>query len=73
MPHEDGYDLLRQVRALPPEAGGDTPAVALTGYTRDKDRAATREAGYQAFAGKPVDLDELFAAIRRVAAQRPAQ
>jgi CheY-like chemotaxis protein len=70
MPHEDGYDLLRQVRALPPEAGGDTPAVALTGYTRDKDRAATREAGYQAFAGKPVDLDELFSAIRRVASQR---
>jgi PAS domain S-box-containing protein len=71
MPHEDGYDLLRQVRALPPEAGGDTPAIALTGYTRDKDRAATRDAGYQAFAGKPVDLDELFAAIRRVASQRP--
>ncbi len=67
MPHEDGYDLLRRVRALPPDAGGDTPAVALTGYTRDKDRAATREAGYQAFAGKPVDLDELFSAIRRVA------
>jgi len=71
MPHEDGYDLLRQVRALPPESGGDTPAVALTGYTRDKDRAATREAGYQAFAGKPVDLDELFSAIRRVASQKP--
>jgi PAS domain S-box-containing protein len=71
MPHEDGYDLLRKLRALPPEAGGATPAVALTGCTRDKDRAATRAAGYQAFASKPVDLDELFSAIRRVAA-RPA-
>jgi PAS domain S-box-containing protein len=69
MPHEDGYDLLRQVRALPPESGGATPAVALTGYTRDKDRAATRDAGYQAFACKPLDVDELFSAIRRVAAR----
>jgi PAS domain S-box-containing protein len=69
MPHEDGYELLRQVRALPPEAGGATPAIALTGYTRDQDRAATREAGYQAVAGKPVDLDELFSAITRLTAR----
>jgi CheY-like chemotaxis protein len=69
MPHEDGYDLLRQVRTLPPEAGGATPAIALTAYTREKDRAATQEAGYQAVAGKPVDLDELFSAITRLAAR----
>jgi signal transduction histidine kinase len=69
MPYEDGYELLRQVRALPPEAGGATPAIALTGYTRDQDRAATREAGYQAVAGKPVDLDELFSAITRLTAR----
>jgi CheY-like chemotaxis protein len=69
MPHEDGYELLRQVRALPPERGGATPAIALTAYTREKDRAATRDAGYQAVAAKPVDLDELFAAIVRVAAR----
>jgi CheY-like chemotaxis protein len=67
MPHEDGYELLRQLRALPPESGGATPAIALTAYTRETDRAATRAAGYQAVTAKPVDLDELFAQITRLA------
>src|SRR5207302_2040604 len=36
---KDGYWLIRQVRALPPERGGTTPAAALTGYTdRPNDR-----------------------------------
>jgi CheY-like chemotaxis protein len=69
MPQEDGYDLLRLVRALPPESGGATPAIALTGYARDKDRAATKAAGYQAVAAKPVNLEELFSAIARLAAR----
>ena len=34
MPEMDGYTLLRQVRALPPDQGGRTPALALTAYAR---------------------------------------
>jgi CheY-like chemotaxis protein len=68
MPHEDGYELVRQVRALPAETGGSTPAIALTAYTLDRDRAAARDAGFQAHACKPVDVDELLAAITRLAA-----
>lgn len=71
MPGEDGYDLLRQIRGLPRELGGAVPAIAVTGYFRDEDRAATRNAGYQAMTRKPVDLDELLATIARVAEQRP--
>ena len=71
MPGEDGYDLLRKIRGLPRELGGATPAVAVTGYFRDEDRAATRNAGYQAVTRKPVDLDELLTIIARVAEQRP--
>ncbi|MDQ2768610.1 MAG: PAS domain S-box protein, partial [Gemmatimonadota bacterium] len=42
MPDEDGYSLLRRVRALPPEKGGDVPAIALTAYARPEDvRIAT--------------------------------
>ena len=69
MPEEDGYDLLRQVRTLPATRGGTTPAVALTGYAREEDRAATRRAGYQAVTPKPVNLDELVATIAAVARQ----
>ncbi|HVK56519.1 MAG TPA: PAS domain S-box protein [Burkholderiales bacterium] len=63
MPEEDGYDLVRQVRALPHEQGGETPAIALTGYAREQDRLATSEAGYQAFMPKPVNLPELLSTI----------
>jgi CheY-like chemotaxis protein len=42
MPDEDGYGLIRQVRALPAESGGQIPAVALTGYASDKDATRAR-------------------------------
>ena len=38
MPEQDGYSLIRQVRALPHEQGGDIPAAALTAFTRAEDR-----------------------------------
>ena len=71
MPNEDGYDLLRQIRLLSDEDGGNVPAIALTGYARDEDQEATREAGYQAVTPKPVDLDKLLAAIAAMAEQHP--
>ena len=64
-PDEDGYDLLRAVRALPLEAGGATPAIALTGYASAQDRLATETVGYQAFVSKPVNLKVLHDEIVR--------
>jgi len=66
LPDEDGYDLLRAVRALPLEAGGATPAIALTGYVSAQDRLATETVGYQAFVSKPVNLTDLIDAIIRL-------
>jgi CheY-like chemotaxis protein len=63
MPTEDGYDLLRQIRALGPAAGGAIPAVALTGYAREEDRLRTWRAGYQAVMPKPVNLEELLSTL----------
>jgi CheY-like chemotaxis protein len=40
MPDEDGYSLVRRLRASPPERGGSVPAVALTAYGRAEDRAS---------------------------------
>lgn len=59
MPDIDGYSLLRQVRKLPSERGGQIPAIALTAYAGDKDRHAAIAAGFQQHLSKPVIPDEL--------------
>ncbi len=61
MPGEDGYELMRRVRALPAEAGGRVPAIALTAYARVEDRMHALRAGYQMHVPKPVELAELAA------------
>jgi len=63
MPDEDGYTLIRKVRALAPNAGGQIRAAALTAYTRTEDRARALRAGFQAYVAKPVQVDELVAVV----------
>ena len=63
MPEEDGYSLIRQVRALSPEQGGSTPAVALTAYARSEDRLRVILAGFQSHMAKPVETAELLALV----------
>jgi signal transduction histidine kinase len=73
MPGEDGYDLIRALRARPPRDGGLTPAVALTAYVRDEDVAAAMAAGYQRHLRKPVVVSELIGAVAELApAHTPA-
>jgi PAS domain S-box-containing protein len=67
MPGEDGYWLIAQVRALPREAGGATPAVALTAYVRLEDRLQVLSAGFQSYVPKPVEPAELVAVAARLA------
>ncbi|MEG4085125.1 chemotaxis protein CheB [Microcoleus sp. POL10_C6] len=54
MPEEDGYFLIREVRALATEAGGEIPAAALTAYASDKERDRAIEAGFQRHMVKPI-------------------
>ncbi len=63
MPEQDGYELIRRVRNLPAEKGGKTPAIALTGYATRKDRDRSIDAGYQKHLPKPIEQQELVAAI----------
>nr|WP_242035602.1 MULTISPECIES: ATP-binding protein [unclassified Leptolyngbya] len=63
MPEMDGYMLLRQVRALPPELGGDIPAIALTAYAGEIDYQQAMQAGFQRHIPKPVDPVMLVEAI----------
>jgi signal transduction histidine kinase/CheY-like chemotaxis protein len=60
MPEKDGYDLIRRVRSLKPEEGGETPAIALTGYVSVQDRTLALDAGYQEHLPKPVDTNKLL-------------
>ena len=63
MSGESGYDLIRKVRALPPEKGGNIPAVALTAYAGAVDRRRALLAGFHVHLAKPVEPDELLAVI----------
>jgi PAS domain S-box-containing protein len=63
MPEEDGYALIKEIRQLPPDKGGDTPAIALTGYVRVEDRMKALRAGFQMFVPKPVEATELCTII----------
>ncbi|HEX8561036.1 MAG TPA: PAS domain S-box protein [Pyrinomonadaceae bacterium] len=67
MPGEDGYELIGRVRALPPEAGGMTPAVALTAYARTEDRLRAMRAGFEMHVSKPVELTELIVVVANLA------
>jgi CheY-like chemotaxis protein len=67
MPGQDGYGLIRRVRALPVETGGHTPAVALTAYARAEDRVTAIVAGFQHHLSKPVEPNELIAIVASLA------
>lgn len=67
MPMEDGHSLIRKVRALPPNEGGRTAALALTAYARTVDRVKALEAGFQMHISKPVEPAELIASVAALA------
>jgi CheY-like chemotaxis protein len=67
MPGEDGYSLIKKVRASEAESGQHIPAVALTALVRVDDRVRALSAGFNMFVPKPVEPDELIAAIANLA------
>jgi signal transduction histidine kinase/CheY-like chemotaxis protein len=72
-PDEDGYSLIRNLRAMERESGRETPAIALTAYVRVQDRARAVAAGFNIFVEKPVDPDELIAVLAGIAESRAGQ
>jgi len=67
MPGLDGLQFLRRMRRLPPERGGNVPAIAITAYYEDFAAAAALEAGFDAYMIKPIRLDELARLVKDVA------
>jgi len=66
MPEMDGYELMRQVRTLPPQHGGEIPAIAVTAYAGDINQQQALLVGFQGHLSKPIDPDELIAAVARL-------
>src|SRR6266850_2273640 len=63
MPDRGGYWLIGQVRALPPEHGGATPAAAFTALNGPEHRASILRAGFQYHVEKPVGARELVGVV----------
>ncbi|PHM07981.1 chemotaxis protein CheB [Nostoc sp. 'Peltigera malacea cyanobiont' DB3992] len=63
MPEEDGFSLIRQVRALEAEAGGQIPAAAITAYATQQEQQRAIDAGFQTHLAKPIELTKLVLMI----------
>jgi signal transduction histidine kinase/ActR/RegA family two-component response regulator len=66
LPHLDGYEVARRLKAAKPAIC----LVALTGYGRQEDRTRAADAGFDAHLVKPVDLERLLTAIDELFDQR---
>ncbi|MGB3765819.1 MAG: response regulator [Phormidesmis sp.] len=62
-PEETGYDLIREIRALPEEEGSRTPAVAISAYAETPYRTRALLAGFQMHIPKPIDLETLVTVV----------
>ena len=71
MPDEDGYALIKRVRALPSPRIATVPAAALTAFARNEDRRAALDAGFQLHLPKPVDAFSLVTAVATLSRMRP--
>jgi len=63
MPGMDGFGLLREIRALGPDAGGSVPVIAMSALVTHADRARILNAGFQACLPKPFTPDKLLETI----------
>jgi len=64
MPETDGYELLKQLKAI--SGVSEVPAIAISGYASEEDRERALEVGYLALVPKPVDIDALFSLIQEI-------
>jgi signal transduction histidine kinase len=64
MPDTDGYEFLQQLKVLP--GMNSVPAIAISGYASEEDRARALEVGYIALIPKPIDVDNLFGVIQNL-------
>ena len=67
MPDEDGYSLIRKVRAQEAEQEEKILAVALTAFARDEEHRLALQAGFQVHVSKPIEPEELVKVVANLA------
>lgn len=72
MPGEDGYELIRKIRALDSQEGKRVPAVALTAFARSEDRRRAIGAGFNMHLSKPVEPAELLTIVASLTRNSPS-
>ncbi len=65
MPHMNGYDTTRAIRALPNKEVAKIPIVATTANVFEEDRELAKQAGMDGYIVKPIDIEEAVETIRR--------
>ena len=66
MPNEDGYELIRKIRARGNERGGNIPAIAVTGFAAAVDNRHAISEGFQCALAKPIDPGALLSAVAKL-------
>lgn len=72
MPVMSGFEATVAIRALERQTVSRTPIIAVTAHAMEGDRERCLESGMDDYVAKPIRPDELFAAIERQVARRPA-
>jgi CheY-like chemotaxis protein len=72
MPEIDGYTFINALRASQVKAWQQVPAIAVSALSGEKYQQQALAVGFQRYLVKPVDFDELIAAINEVATAKPA-
>jgi CheY-like chemotaxis protein len=70
MPGEDGFSVIRKVRALGPDQGRTVPVVALTAYAERETVRRCLDAGFDAHLAKPMDVPVLARLIVELAGRQ---
>lgn len=63
MPVEDGYAFIKKIRKLRSKRAREIPAIALTAYATDEDRALALSAGFQMHLPKPIEPEALVESV----------
>jgi signal transduction histidine kinase/ActR/RegA family two-component response regulator len=71
MPGEDGYALIRKLRAQQAPRAATIPAAAVTAFAANEDRQRALQAGFTLHVAKPVDARSLVNAVARLAKANP--
>jgi signal transduction histidine kinase/ActR/RegA family two-component response regulator len=69
MPGDDGYSLIRQIRAAGTSVSS-IPAAAVTAHARDEERTRALAAGFQMHVAKPVEPGEIVRMVDHLAHDR---